>query len=520
MVEALARDPWRSRLRITSQLRPLQLEALAARNLRRNGVIVFATDASSHPGPSPEAIASRVNQQGGVVVTLLSGTCPTIDGGGAGASLAAGSEEPRRESYEPLDGGSQLATAGLTAPGQPPIDAHGDTPESATPIPADGSEVRGLLTGAIGTFDEDYFSFDVVAGSPYSIRAFTEVGFIEYRLFAPDGETSLFYWYGDNGAEDPDGDVRAVPFTPSESGTHYLLASGAAPTTPVARVSVAPGTAAQPYASYSTVALLTGGQVLLPSPFGSYDSSAIGLLVGNTVASLVSPTVVSVNPREVPREFSPNGSNMVLWLNLRGRRTHWSASSVVSFPDGDVTVLEQEFVGSTLLRVRVEVDKQAERSERSVQVTTPLPGGGEEVAFGANLITIDSGVYYKMLSFDPPTAAQGSHVTGVLEASGSNWSDEVMVDLGQGIAIEDVRSLAPNRLAVDFVVSGSATPGLRAVRVDDVDLTSFTLDPALLVFVPEPGAATIGIAALLTLVLCRRRQAGRSRVCVLSIRPR
>ena len=95
----------------------------------------------------------------------------------------------------------------------PPTDDHGDTPATATPIGTDGTSVAGVI--APGD-DEDWFSFDAIAGNEYLIATGDSLDTV-ISLIDSDGVTELA-WDDDGGPEYS----SLIAWTCITSGTYYV----------------------------------------------------------------------------------------------------------------------------------------------------------------------------------------------------------------------------------------------------------------------------------------------------------
>jgi hypothetical protein len=486
---------------------------LAAHNLSPGGGVIFASDASSNPGASFDEITDEIVAKGGIVFSLLSGSCPTTDGGSSALAKGettqgrSGSEAPLASEAKPGGGTDPSDGPLIVDEGQDPVDEHGDSAQTASRLLVGGSPVRGLLTDEEGDVG-DFFVFSVEAGVPYAIRTVSDVGFTVFHLLEADGETELSFWRQYNPDGFLAGDVREIPLIPVESGDLYLRVEGALFGAEVYRVSVRESSLAEPFGSFASLAALTGGEAVLPNEFGALDSEQLQLAMVNGVSAAVRPSVVSVNPQLVPRHFFQTPSEgMELTLTLRGHDTHWDDTSSVEFPEGDIVVLETDVPDAETIRVRVRVDPDAALGRRDVVVTTSQ-GEANERAEGFDVIEIEGEAFFTILSFDPPRIAQGAMQTAVIEGSRLNWSSMVDVDLGEGVDVLAVRQLGPDRLEVDLFARDNARLGFRTLTVDDPpNYSQSKLDRAtFVVYAPEPGILASGIAAGLTVLRLTRRR--------------
>ncbi|MBW2465338.1 MAG: VWA domain-containing protein, partial [Deltaproteobacteria bacterium] len=485
----------------------LQALQLAARNLAPTGSIIFASDASPHPGPSHQSIINEIIAKSGMLFTLLSGSCPTTEWGGSFAAPSSQVGSSREAVYFAPD---DVDPPGGSIPdeGQKPLDAHGEMADAATPLAIGGTPVRGMTQGRVSQADSDFFVFSVEAGLPYRIRTVVHTASVNFRILAADGTTVLARWYGINPDEAPSTDVRDIPLVPTESGTLYLQAYRALGDEGYYLVSVDQSPLAEHFATYASIAAATGGMAVFPDIYGSFDTELTQVAIQSGVSSASFPAVVSANPREIPRYyFLTPTEGMILSVTLRGRRTHWNAESVVSFPAGDVTVLETEVVDPTTLRIVIQPDPATEPGTRDVQVSTPIDGG-TELAVGRGVIELRHESFYQLLSFDPPSLARGASATVRVEGAKHQWSSDVSIDLGSGVVVDGVRLVAPNILEADVRVDRDAPFGYRILTVSDPPLADSTFDRATFIYadayVPEPGSQLGLLVAILTLAALAR----------------
>jgi len=318
-----------------------------------------------------------------------------------------------------LDNSSQDDTneppqAPITDAGQTPADDVGNTPATATPLAVNGAVVHAVIgnqvqdaTGATVTDTDDYFSFNLVAGTSYNIPVLTDgSNNVTATWYGTDGMTSVTS--GTTTTADPEFGYLTLTYTPTVSGTYYLdINQPDAATGYTVQVSDNPlvGTDSS-VVLWTTTANATGGEFLFkpgivnnssdPNVATDYQASIV-----NVMDSTFEPTVLSATPNSLP-------AGTTLDVTLTGRKTNWiQGYSSVAFSGAGLTVNSVTVNSPTSITVSVTVASSAPPNFSNVTVSTQL-GATTESAVGSNALQVTAAdTSATLLQVEPSTLARG-----------------------------------------------------------------------------------------------------------------
>lgn len=427
----------------------------AADAVAKNGTILFATDASSHPGIDTAALIAKLRAKSITVNTILSGGCLDFgDAARASNGFTAAEAQGENEPSVPIDD-----------PGQPAIDVHGNTLESATRLVVGGASIPARVVNSSTDPDnpdrEDWFVVALEEGVSYVIEH-SHVSGEGAQVFIRDATTR--FGFGNVGATRPDHTL----FTPAETRDYHIqvfASPGAA-----YRLSVTDDPLAGLYLEaidlYSTISEQTGGIFLLREEVNIFDTEPYEAAVFNVMATTVRPGVLAANPRQIPR-------NAEVGVTLRGGNTNWRSGTQVAFSGGDISVKSVNVLSPTTLVATVETGAFATLDARDVTVSTPL-GGGTENAPGTGVVEVILEPFRATtISVEPAILARDTSETILVRGVMTNWQDGASVEIlnldGYAtdplIGVVDVNVLSKTLLEVDVVVGQGAALGFRTLAV-------------------------------------------------------
>ncbi len=401
----------------------------AADNIGPGGTLLLITDAPSDAGTDLDGTIAQLRAMGDTVNAVISGDdgyhdSPTgsssvaggtsatsgtgfTGGSGFGYALRSPMSNPSGGAYVsasaltigPLDlpddgGGPELLQNSVTDTGQLPIADAGNTPTTAALLTVDGPRVDAYIgnqvqgpTGAAVTDTDNYYSFNLDAGTSYNIPVLTDGrANVTVTLYGTDGTTEIAT--RNTVVGDPGFGYLTLTFVPKVSGTYYLDISN--PTTPTGytvQVSDNPLVGAtSSVLLWTTVTADTGGEFLYkpdiepdagnPAVVTDYRSAIL-----NVMDSTFEPTVLSASPNRVY-------AGTTLEVTLTGAKTNWiQGNSTVAFSAAGITVDSVAVNSPTSITATISVDPGAALDFSDVTVTTTL-GSTTETADGSNVLQI------------------------------------------------------------------------------------------------------------------------------------
>ena len=437
----------------------------AAGNIAPGGTILLATDASSQPGVDIGTVIADLRAKGVTVNTILSGDC-TDDISASSLRLVS-----QQSGNELLKSGPQNDTGHTNGfdkpgdedpphgpiddPGQSPLDEHGDTPATATPIPVDGTPVRGLI--GLDSDTSDVLSFVLEAGKTYSLQLQMESGYyVGFTLLDRNGLDFL-----DSGfAFDPSLPVQIV-FTPSESGRYFLQVTAyySIPSSYWVAVKEDPfATLDTAVELFSTISAQTGGIFVVHDEVNFGQTTEYEAALFNIMMSTIGSAVLSSNPDKLPQSAT-------LALNLNGRNTNWRNNSSVSFSGTGISVLSLTANSATSLTALVQLDPAAPLGFYSVTVQTPL-GSATETASGSNVVEVTPAITVPtLLSVEPSEASQGSLATVTVRGLNTAWNAGSTLSLGPGVTVQALSVISPTLMQASLAVAPDAAIAFRTAEV-------------------------------------------------------
>ena len=346
--------------------------------------MLLITDAPSDAGTDLDGTIAQLRAMGDTVNAVISGdygyhdspTSSSSVAGGTDASSGSGFTSGSGFGYDlrsPMSnpsGGAYVSASALTIgplsatdPGQLPIADAGNTPATATLLAVDGPTVHADIgnqvqdpTGAAVTNTDNYYSFNLTAGTSYNIPVLTDGhANVTVTLYGTDGTTEIATRHTVVG--DPGFGYLTLTFVPKVSGTYYLDISN--PTTPTGytvQVSDNPLVGAtSSVLLWTTTTADTGGEFLYkpdiepeadnPSVVTDYESAIL-----NVMDSTFEPTVLSASPNSV---YAGN----TLEVTLTGSKTNWiQGNSTVAFSAAGITVDSVAVNSPTSITATITVD--------------------------------------------------------------------------------------------------------------------------------------------------------------------
>ena len=445
---------------------------VAGKNVGPGGTILLATDASSRPGVDIGTVIADLTAKGVTVNTILSGDCTGIGSSGVTAlaaeadasdrSFAAAGDALVESGFQHDDGSEADEKPGdedppqdpIPDPGQAPIDAHGDTPETATLLPLDGIPVRGR----VDTIDDvDYFRLELEQGEAYPIDHQLDKGAgVDFVMTNASGAFQYTTFAFSTASP------TRVVFNPPATGSYYLRAFGRFNAPRAYRVSVSQDPFAELTSAvslFSTISAQTGGVFIVRDDVNTGSDAAYVNAVLNVLKSTVEPTALSANPDKLPQ-----GTRLA--VTLSGRNTNWRDGATVSFGGSGLDVVSVDVTSATSLAALVDVDAGATTGFRDVTVETDL-GSDTETATGFGVVEVTGPVLVpSVLSVEPSVVNRGDQFVATIRGVNTQWSTTSTVSLGTGISIDSVDVVDNTRIEVQATVADNTIIGFRTASVD------------------------------------------------------
>ncbi len=480
-----------------------QALAAAVDTVGPGGTILLATDAASQPGINLGGLITTLRARGVSVNVVLSGDCEDIDSTSLGlegtARLQRSGFQTRDLSFQGEGDTSDDGGDPTDVPSLPPLDSHGDSPETASLLFLEGEPALGILEGEVG--DQDFFRFELEAGKTYRL---------DFSLQSSNRLTFSLLNSELNLLESRDLFDLVPGFflvTPAEGGTFFLRVSGTTfidPTPYIVTIREdAFGILDSAVDMFSTIAQQTGGVFLVRDGVNSGQAQEYEAALFNILLSSIQPAILASNPDKLPR-------SAVLAVELNGRGTNWQESSVVSFTGDGIQILSTEIRSATSLTAIVEIDATATIGFRDVEVITPL-GDEVETSFGRDVIEITAAeTAPTLLSIEPNTLERGKTTTVLVRGLNALWDASSTVNLGNSIAILSTTVLAEDLLEARVTVSDSAPLGFRTASVATTGFgtqnksralfvsSGITAIPEILSVAPEQGSTGESLAVTIT----------------------
>jgi len=499
----------------------------AANNIGPGGTLLLITDAPSDAGSNLDGTIAALRAMGDTVNAVISGDSnyddqPTGTGsGGSGATAAAVHFGSSR--LQPAAGtfvtGSALTiatadgTAGgeelephqgpLTDVGQLPVNDAGNTPATASILTVDGPIVHAFIgnqvqdiTGSAVTNTDDYFSFNLLAGTSYNIPVLTDGDAnVNATLYGTDGVTAVAS--GRTIVGDPGFGYLTLTYVPKVSGTYYLdINEPTSPTGYTIQVSNDPLVGADSsVVLWTTVADATGGEFLYkpaietnpgdPAVATDYQAAIV-----NVMDSTFEPTVLSANPQNVP-------AGTMLNVTLTGRKTNWiQGNSEVAFSAAGITVDTVTVNSPTSITATITTASSATPEFSNITVTTKL-GSATETAFGSNALQISAApTTATLLEVAPGTLARGGTYIVRVIGTLTSWDATSTLSLGPGVTISGTTVVSPTEITATAEVSANASIGFRIATVTTADKAGKDKQDMAITLTAAPVTAIATVASI------------------------
>lgn len=513
----------------------------AADNIGPGGTLLLITDAPSDAGTDLDGTIADLRAMGDTVNAMISGDYGYDDSGTGSRSVSGGTSASSGESFSSgshivpdlrsstpgLSSGAYVSASALTIgpadiaaddditddddwseppqgpvtdTGQVPTNDAGDTAGTASLLAVDGPIVHGFIgnqvqdpTGATVTNTDDYYAFDLTAGTSYNIPVLTDgLANVGVTLYGTDGTTVLDTRRTVVG--DPGYGYLTFTIDPKVSGTYYLDIND--PTTPTGysvQVSDDPLVGAtSSVVLWTTVAAATGGEFLYkpdieseagdPSVVENYQAAIV-----NIMDSTFEPSVLSASPDEAP-------AGTTLEVTLTGSKTNWiQGNSQVSFSAAGITVDSVTVNSPTSITATITVAPSAAADFSDATVTTTL-GSATETAVGSEALQITATpTTPTLLQVEPGTLARGGSYTVTITGTLTSWDASSTLSLGDGVTVTGMTVVSPTEITATAQVAPDASIGFRTATVTTADTgATDTQDMALtLTAAPVTAIATV-----------------------------
>ncbi|MBL8692501.1 MAG: hypothetical protein JNJ88_00230 [Planctomycetes bacterium] len=440
--------------------------AAAGELLGPGGVIVFATDAASHPsGPSLGSVISDLLAKGITVHSLLSGDCASIMPSLLPDETALPGDSPNgiAESDESASTADETDGGGSSDPPIAPIDEYGNSAANATGISVQDAAHLEPMNGLVGGSDDptDWLHISLEPGQGYRLHLSNfSTATLRAQLIASNGVTVLGAWNLSGGSQ------AAFPFMTATAGKHYLVFSNLGGST--SKISYQFRAALNPYfsldslqagiAQYSTISSLTKGAFVVADGVNSGSPAEFQATALNAMLAAIKPTVVGSSITSIPR-------GVTIPISLVGSGSNWKTGSVVSFGQGALPVQSVVVYSATELTAWVEIPATAALGTYDVRVTTPL-GAGTEIAEGKQLLKVVSAAASpSIVSVAPFALHQASPATILIDGLATTWTSASTLSLGIGVTVQSVSVLSPTQIQAQLAVSSAASIGYRTAVV-------------------------------------------------------
>ena len=461
--------------------------ARAADIVSPGGTILLATDAPPQPGVDIPAVIAKLRANMVTLNTILSADDSfTFDSGdsSAAATLDSGTSADLTE----LNVSSTPALVGLSNkpggdgddddgpvvpisdPGQPALDDHGSSLETATQILVNGAPTLGRVGGTDDNVD--FLKADLFAGTTYTLQLATDESNVSVNVLDQDGLGVL------GSAQARIRIPAKIPFTPETDGTFFFEIDSFGETTyrasitddPLAALVTATGV-------LSTASAATDGVFMLIEDVNTGMSDTYENAIFNVLLSSLGPAVISANPVGLPQAET-------VTVTIRGNNTNWrDDNTTLSVSGTGVTVDSVSVISPTTLTAELTISAAAEIGFRNLSITTNL-GGTAETADGASVVEVIAPVTEPtLLSVDPPNVTQGETTTLTLRGAMTSWDATTTVSLGIGVTVDTVTVNSPTLITAVVTVSDSAGIGFRRASVT-TGTETINLDKAVFVNTP------------------------------------
>lgn len=373
----------------------------------------------------------------------------------------------------------------INDPGQTPVDDHGNDFTTATPLIVDGPIVNGIVGNAVQdasgnpvTDTDDYFSFNLTAGTTYNIPILTpNDGYATATLYKIDGTTEITSQSSTIG--DPSFGFMTMTFTPQTTGVYYLDVSNSFSSTDYTiQISDNPLVGAtSSFTLFNTAATQTGGEFLYKDAVADsptqdqltdYQSSIL-----NVMDSTFEPTVLSATPNLLPAGQTMN-------VTLTGRDTNWlQGFSNLTFSDSDITVNSINVLSATSLTASVTMGASATLNQFSDATVTTTLGTATETAKGSSVVEVTAApTSATTLEVTPNILARGQTQNVTVLGVNTTWDSTSTLSLGPGVTLSNVQVISPTQITAQATVGASAMIGFRVATITTGFQTD-TLDRAI-----------------------------------------
>jgi hypothetical protein len=334
----------------------VQAIAAAEGQVKDNGLIYHATDASPHPGLSLDPVIAALRPRGITVSTILSGDC-------AGVPFTAAANQPGQGPGVPYSDNKDAAPAVV-----PTTTGEAGATENLNAI-----EAFSLLARETGGL----FAFvpEVNSGRPEDIQRYENIG---YNIIVGGLSLSVTTIEPSKG---PQGGELVVILNGSR--THFNAGSTVTfndSTLVVSDVKVLSPTRLQATLAIAPETALGFKDVTVTTPQeGDSTETATGTGVFQVTAPPDDPTILSITP-------ATGAVGQQLEVAISGINTHFSGASELDL-GSDITVLATVAVSDELLRASIRIEETAATGFRNVVVTTGTEVADEE-GIGPFLVTL------------------------------------------------------------------------------------------------------------------------------------
>jgi hypothetical protein len=414
----------------------------AGRLLGNGGRAILVTDADSHPtGPSREAVERMYAAKGARLSVLLSGSCPPPPAPMAARSAPAAAPAPR----------------GLPATSLETFSGGGAGPDADQPADVLGVE------GSVRTFSEE----SLFSGGLFSFQP-------EIKTLTADATTRYANTLANlaissvrpavaavNPSALPQGTTLDVELTGSDtnfragsavavagSGVSVTSTDVQSPTRIVARLAVAPGTAAG------------FREVTVTTDLGAGTTeTATGIGAVQVVGPPSAPTVLSVTPSIVAAGSTSN-------VTISGGLTHFASGTSVANLGANVTVNSLTVSSPTSAVANVTVAPGATIGFRDVTVQT----GGElaaENVQGPLLVAAATPALPRLTGATPAAGVRGATVDVAITGADTAFASGASVASasGSGVQVLSTTVTSPTAAVAHLRIAGDAPLGFRDLKV-------------------------------------------------------
>jgi len=250
-------------------------------------------------------------------------------------------------------------------------------------------------------------------------------------------------------------DVTCPDCPPDDSAGPALSANALAPVGDFFLPEVSAIAAYQEIAAASP----TGGFFFYPGVNGG-DPLPFTNAVANTALSTVIPTVIAVQPIDVPQ-------GATLDVLVVAGHTNFQGASAAAFSGTGITVNSTTRISPTTLRLNLTVAGGAAPGFRDVSVVTPLGDGTFETAGGTGQLRVVGNPGAPVLtSILPATLARGATADIVIWGLNTSFAPGVSLSIS-GLTVNSLTVLSPTSLRANVTVSPGAVTGFHTVLVQD-----------------------------------------------------